>query len=57
MQGECVFYLCGSILVCGVYVQNSAIEFIKLDAPEKTIKIIRSNNQRHASGYCLILNQ
>ena len=44
MQGECFFYLCGSILVCGIYVQNSAIKFIELDASEKTIEIIRPNN-------------
>ena len=56
MESKRVFDLRRSILVHGINIQNSAIKFIELDASEKPIKIVRANNQRHASGYCLILD-
>jgi hypothetical protein len=57
MEGKSVFDLSRSIFVHSVNVKNRTIKFIKLDASEKTIKIIRPNNQSHASGYRLILNE
>ena len=57
MEGKHVFDLCRSIFVQSINIQNSAIKFVELDAPEKTIEIIRSNNESHASSYRLILNK
>jgi hypothetical protein len=44
MECECVFDFRRSIFVHGLNIQNSTIEFIELDASEKTIKIIRTDN-------------
>ncbi|SHH22509.1 hypothetical protein SAMN05444169_6406 [Bradyrhizobium erythrophlei] len=44
MEGKRVLDLCRSIFVSGVNIENSTIKFVELDAPEKTIKIIRPNN-------------
>jgi hypothetical protein len=57
MQGENIFYLCCSIIVRSVHVEDIAIELIEQDAPEKPIEIVRANNQRHAGGYRLVLNE
>jgi hypothetical protein len=51
MEGKRVFDFGRSILVCSVNIQNSSIKFVELDAPKKTIEIIRPNNQSHASSY------
>ena len=44
MEGKRFFDLRRPILVDSVNIQNSAIKFIELDASEKTIETIRTNN-------------
>ena len=44
MEGKRVLGLRGPLLVHCVNIQDSTIKFIELDAPEKTIEIIRPTN-------------
>jgi hypothetical protein len=44
------------VFVSGINVQHGAIEFIELNAPEKAVEVLGSDDQSHAGSYRLILN-
>lgn len=57
VEAKGIFDFHRSIFVYSLDIESRAIKFIELNASEKTIKVIRSNNQSHAGGYRLILDR
>lgn len=55
VQRKLVFYLCRSIFVARVDIEDIAINFVKPNRSEELIEPISTDNQRHPRCYRLIL--